>query len=113
MRSEAATVPTGEETRMIGRVVHEQAGVPEEARSRAETWIIVCEHFHGALGPVPSERLAGELAALASEMGGCTYRPVRLALAPGPAARRAKHEELHREPQSGRRAPVPLAESER
>ena len=66
---------------MIGRVVHGQAGVAEEARSRAETWIIVCEHFHGALGPVPSERLADELAALASEMGGCTYRPVRLALA--------------------------------
>jgi hypothetical protein len=99
--------------RMIGRVVHEQAGVPEEAHSRAETWIIVCEHFHGALGPVPSERLADELAALASEMGGCTYRPVRLALAPGRVARRAVHEEPHREPQSGRRAPVPLAESER
>ena len=97
---------------MIGRAVHGQAGVPEEARSRAETWIIVCEHFHGALGPVPSERLADELAALASEMGGCTYRPVRLALALG-AARRALHEEPHREPRSGRRAPVPLAESER
>ena len=98
---------------MIGRVVHWQAGVPEEARSRAETWIIVCEHFHGALGPVPSERLADELAALASEMGGCTYRPVRLALARGRVARRAVHEEPHREPNSGRRAPAPFAESER
>jgi hypothetical protein len=83
---------------MTGRVVHGQAGVPEEARSRAETWIIVCEHFHGALGPVPSERLADELAALASEMGGCTYRPVRLALARGRVARRAVHEEPDREP---------------
>lgn len=46
-----------------------------------DTWIIVCEHFHGAVGPVPTERLAAELAAYASEIGGCTYRPVRLALA--------------------------------
>jgi hypothetical protein len=78
---------------MIGRVVHGQAGVPEKARSRTETWIIVCEHFHGALGPVPNERLADELAALASGMGGCTYRPVRLTLAPVHAARRAVHKE--------------------
>lgn len=72
---------------MIGRVVGSQEGAPEEARSPApspdRTWIIVCEHFHGALGLVPTERLADELAALASEMGGCTYRPVRLVLARG------------------------------
>ena len=51
-----------------------------EARSW-EAWIIVCEDFHGAVGPIPTERLAVGLAAYASEIGGCTYRPVRLALA--------------------------------
>lgn len=50
-------------------------------RSRPDTWIIVCEHFHGAVGPIPTERLAAGLAAYASEIGGCTYRPVRFALA--------------------------------
>jgi hypothetical protein len=50
------------------------------ARSR-EAWIIVCEDFHGAVGPIPTERLAVGLAAYASEIGGCTYRPVQLALA--------------------------------
>jgi hypothetical protein len=49
------------------------------ARSR-EAWIIVCEDFDGAVGPIPTERLAVDLAAYASEIGGCTYRPVRLAL---------------------------------
>ena len=49
--------------------------------SRPDTWIIVCEHFHGAVGPIPTERLAVGLAAYASEIGGCTYRPVRIALA--------------------------------
>jgi hypothetical protein len=44
-------------------------------------WIIVCEHFHGAVGPIPTEQLAAELAAYASEIGECTYRPVRLELA--------------------------------
>ena len=46
-----------------------------------EVWIIVCEDFHGAVGPIPTERLAMGLAAYASEIGGCTYRPVRFALA--------------------------------
>jgi hypothetical protein len=46
-----------------------------------DVWIIVCEHFHGAVGPIPTERLAVGLAAYASEIGGCTYRPVRCALA--------------------------------
>jgi hypothetical protein len=46
-----------------------------------EVWIIVCEDFHGAVGPIPTERLAVGLAAYASEIGGCTYRPVRFALA--------------------------------
>jgi hypothetical protein len=49
-------------------------------RSR-DVWIIVCEDFHGAVGPIPTERLAVGLAAYASEIGGCTYRPVRFALA--------------------------------
>jgi hypothetical protein len=44
-----------------------------------EVWIIVCEDFHGAVGPIPTERLAVGLAAYASEIGGCTYRPVRFA----------------------------------
>lgn len=46
-----------------------------------EVWIIVCEDFHGAVGPIPTERLAVGLAAYASKIGGCTYRPVRVALA--------------------------------
>lgn len=48
---------------------------------RRDVWIIVCEDFHGAVGPIPTERLAVGLAAYASEIGGCTYRPVRFALA--------------------------------
>ena len=44
-------------------------------------WIIVCEHFHGAVGLIPTEQLAVELAAYATEIGECTYRPVRLDLA--------------------------------
>ena len=32
-------------------------------------------------GPIPTERLAVGLAAHASEIGGCTYRSVRFALA--------------------------------
>lgn len=55
------------------------AASPPGARSR-EAWIIVCEDFHGAVGPIPTERLAVGLAAYASEIGECTYRPVRLAL---------------------------------
>jgi hypothetical protein len=46
-----------------------------------EVWIIVCEDFHRAVGPIPTERLAVGLAAYASEIGGCIYRPVRFALA--------------------------------
>ena len=46
-----------------------------------EAWIIVCEDFHGAVGPIPTERLAVGLAAYASKIGGCTYRPVRFPLA--------------------------------
>lgn len=48
---------------------------------RRDVWIIVCEDFHGAVGPIPTERLAVGLATYASEIGGCTYRPVRFALA--------------------------------
>jgi hypothetical protein len=54
--------------------------------SRRDTWIIVCEHFHGAVDPVPTEQLAVELAACASEISACTYRPVQLAMAQGRAA---------------------------
>lgn len=50
-------------------------------RPRPDAWIIVCEDFHGAVGPIPTERLAVGLAAYASKIGGCTYRPVRFALA--------------------------------
>ena len=46
-----------------------------------EVWIIVCEDFHRAVGPIPAERLAVGLAAYASEIGQCTYRPVLFALA--------------------------------
>jgi hypothetical protein len=64
----------------------ETAGADVLAVGRASTgpreiWIIVCEDFHGAVGPIPTERLAVGLAAYASEIGGCTYRPVRFALA--------------------------------
>lgn len=65
--------------------------VRDQMRSR-DTWIIVCERFHGAVGPIPTEQLAVELAAYASEIGACTYRPVRLALAQGRAADRAQGE---------------------
>jgi hypothetical protein len=51
-----------------------------------DVWIIVCEDFHGAVGPIPTERLAVDLATTASEIGGCSYRPVRLALAERGAA---------------------------
>ena len=64
--------------------------------SRRDTWIIVCEHFHGAVGPVPTEQLAVELAACASEIGACTYRPVQLALAQGRAAASGGQEPLVR-----------------
>lgn len=67
------------------------------ACSRGETWIIVCEHFHGAVGPIPTEQLALDLAAQASDMGDCTYRPVRLALA-----------QDHVEGSRGERDPDPL-----
>ena len=56
------------------------AGGRPSARRR-DAWIIVCEDFHGAVGPIPTERLAVGLATYASEIGGCTYRPVRFALA--------------------------------
>ena len=64
--------------------------------AQRDTWIVVCEHFHGAVGPVPTERLASALAAEASKAAGCTYRPVRLALAHGAAADRSARRGLHR-----------------
>jgi hypothetical protein len=64
-------------------------------RAQRDTWIIVCEHFHGAVGPVPTERLASALAVEASQVGGCTYRPVRLALSDGPAIDRAARRRPH------------------
>jgi hypothetical protein len=60
---------------------------------RRDVWIIVCEDFHGAVGPIPTERLAVGLAAFASDIGGCTYRPVRFALAEqGKALPRSRHD---------------------
>jgi hypothetical protein len=50
---------------------------------RRSTWIIVCENLHGAVGPIPTEELAIELAEHASSMGECTYRPMALAIATG------------------------------
>jgi hypothetical protein len=44
-------------------------------------WIIVCENFHGAVGPIPTQELARKLATAASEMGECHYAPVELSLA--------------------------------
>jgi hypothetical protein len=59
-------------------------------------WIIVCEHFHGAVGPIPTEQLAVELAAYASEIGECTYRPVRLELAQADGPGRSDDEDAIR-----------------
>lgn len=77
-RAENKDVPTMEDT----------------MRSRRDTWIVVCDHFHRAVGPIPTEQLAVDLAAYASEIGACTYRPVRLALAQGrsgSSGRRERH----------------------
>jgi hypothetical protein len=60
-----------------------------------DTWIIVCEHFHGAVGPIPTEQLAVDLAVHVSEIGACSYRPVRLALAQDRAAGRADETAIH------------------
>jgi hypothetical protein len=59
-------------------VSHEAS--PLRLRMRMQ-WIIVCEQFHGLVGPIPTEQLAVELATYASEISECTYRPVRLELA--------------------------------
>jgi hypothetical protein len=59
-------------------------------------WIIVCEHFHGAVGPIPTEQLAVELAAYASEIGECAYRPVRLELAQARGPGRSDEEDAIR-----------------
>lgn len=40
-----------------------------------------CEDFHGAVGPIPTERLAVELAALRLGDRLVQHRPVRFALA--------------------------------
>lgn len=61
----------------------EVVGRRHAVRVPRSTWIIVCEHLHGAVGPVPTEELAIDLAAEASSMGECTYRPVLLAFPPG------------------------------
>jgi hypothetical protein len=64
-----------------GQHRHARMEVDHDRRPEPDTWIIVCEHFHGAVGPIPTEQLAVELAAYASQIGACVYRPVRLALA--------------------------------
>lgn len=48
-----------------------------------DVWIIVCEGFHGAVGPIASEALAREIAAATSSQEACTYRPVQLLVAGG------------------------------
>jgi hypothetical protein len=53
-------------------------------RPRRRTWIVVCEDLHGAVGPVPTEELAIDLATAASSIGRCNYRPVLLAVSAGP-----------------------------
>ncbi len=71
----------------------EGLAVARPSTRRRDVWIIVCEDFHGAMGPIPTERLAVGLAAYASEIGGCTYRPVRFALAEqGKVSPRSRHE---------------------
>ena len=46
-------------------------------------WIVVCRDFHGAVGPIPTEAMARELAAGASEATGCTYQAVQLRIVGG------------------------------
>jgi hypothetical protein len=53
------------------------SGGPRTKRAE-EAWIIVCENMHGAVGPIPGERLAARLAAAASGVSGCNYHAVRL-----------------------------------
>ena len=48
-----------------------------------DVWIIVCRDFHGAVGPIPTEAMARELAAGASEAVGCTYQAVQLRIVGG------------------------------
>ena len=48
-----------------------------------DVWIIVCRDFHGAVGPIPTEAMARELAAEASEADGCTYQSVKLRIVGG------------------------------
>jgi hypothetical protein len=59
-------------------------------------WIIVCEHFHGAVGLIRTEQLAVDLAAYATEIGECTYRPVPLELAQAGEAVEADDEDVIR-----------------
>ena len=48
-----------------------------------DVWIVVCRDFHGAVGPIPTEAMARELAAGASEAAGCTYQAVQLRIVGG------------------------------
>jgi hypothetical protein len=48
-----------------------------------DVWIVVCRHFHGAVGPIPTEAMARRLAAVASQAGGCTYQAVQLRIVGG------------------------------
>jgi hypothetical protein len=70
-----------DEVRAMETATADGVAVGRKSARRRDVWIIVCEDFHGAVGPIPTERLAVGLAAYASEIGGCTYRPVRFALA--------------------------------
>jgi hypothetical protein len=73
------TTPSGQS----GEVSYEILVDRSLGRPRRSTWIIVCESLHGAVGPIPTEELAIELAAEASSISRCNYRPVALAVATG------------------------------
>jgi hypothetical protein len=70
-----------DEVRTMETATADGVAVGRKSARRRDVWIIVCEDFHGAVGPIPTERLAVGLPAYASEIGGCTYRLVRFALA--------------------------------
>jgi hypothetical protein len=69
-----------DEVRAMETASPDTLAVVRSSTPRRDVWIIVCEDFHGAVGPIPTEQLAVGLAAYASEIGECTYRPVRVAL---------------------------------
>jgi hypothetical protein len=69
-----------DEVRAMETASPDTLAVVRSSTPRRDVCIIVCEDFHGAVGPIPTERLAVGLAAYASEIGECTYRPMRFVL---------------------------------